>query len=116
MATNDPLRPSSSGQSPTLDPDDDDDISVTSTVVEQHDEDAEFEVEDLHIERTKKGVKQYLVEWTGFSIDQASWEPADNLGAQWREKWEEKKRKQELGLIPVFDLAIGAMPSDGGSE
>ena len=38
-----------------------------------------YEVEMIMAERTRKGGKQYLIRWAGFSADDDTWEPAGNI-------------------------------------
>ncbi|KAJ9133518.1 hypothetical protein NKR23_g10668 [Pleurostoma richardsiae] len=75
-------------------PDDfDDAISVTSTVEGSHDPDEEYEVEGIRDEVVdENGATYFLVEWTGFNLDQCTWEPETNLGPDIRQMmWETKK-------------------------
>jgi len=39
----------------------------------------EYEVEEILDMRTHYGKKQYLIKWKGYSIDESSWEPEENL-------------------------------------
>ena len=40
----------------------------------------EYEVEDIIGKRTnQKGQTQYLIKWEGYSVDESTWEPAENL-------------------------------------
>ncbi|KAK3387239.1 hypothetical protein B0H63DRAFT_154004 [Podospora didyma] len=83
----------------------DDDISVTSTVPEQHDSDDEFGVENILAEQVSDdGEMFYLVEWTGFPLHQSSWEPEINLGDELKAIWEDTKRKQASGEAKPFDV------------
>jgi len=43
------------------------------------DDEVEFEVEEVVDRRLYKGELQYLVKWVGWSSEDNSWEPEDNL-------------------------------------
>lgn len=79
----------------------DDNISLTSTIIEEHDPEEEFVVQDIHLERTADdgSGKIFLVEWAGWPLDQCTWEPASNLGKELLEEWEEKKEQQRRGEV-----------------
>ncbi|KAK3343979.1 hypothetical protein B0T25DRAFT_572953 [Lasiosphaeria hispida] len=97
-------RPSLEAFSPNA-PDSDDDISLTSTVDDQHDSDEEFSVEGILAEqKSNDGDMYYLVEWTGFSLHRCTWEPETNLGDELKAIWEVTKRRQKSGDEPAFEL------------
>ncbi|KAK0634703.1 hypothetical protein B0T17DRAFT_622620 [Bombardia bombarda] len=85
--------------------DSDDDISLTSSVGDKHDPDAEFSVEQVLAEEVVEGDTVYLVEWVGFPMEESTWEPEENLGDELREIWEETKRKHATGEGKPFDVA-----------
>ncbi|GAB1313345.1 Chromo domain-containing protein [Madurella fahalii] len=83
---------------------DDDTISLTSTV-SGHDPDREYEVEDILAEAPNEhGVMHYLVDWTGFPLHEATWEPESNLGDELKALWEETKAKHATGELEPFDV------------
>ncbi|KAK3684286.1 hypothetical protein B0T22DRAFT_385107 [Podospora appendiculata] len=83
----------------------DDDISLTSTVPDAHDSDEEFCVENILAEQEhESGEMYYLVEWSGFALHDASWEPESNLGDELKAIWEEKKQEIERGERQPFDV------------
>jgi len=85
---------------------DDDNISLTSTVEDQHDSDEEFAVDGILADMETVQGTYYLVMWTGFGLHQATWEPEKQLGAEIKETWEETKRKQEVGEEQPFDVSL----------
>lgn len=85
--------------------DDDDNISLASTVTERHDTDDEFEVERILAEQqSEDGMMFYLVEWTNFRLDESTWEPEENIGDDLKALWEEDKAKHARGELEPFDV------------
>ncbi|KAK3321465.1 hypothetical protein B0T19DRAFT_360909 [Cercophora scortea] len=83
----------------------DDNISLTSTAPDAHDSDEEFCVENILAEQEhESGEMYYLVEWSGFPLHDASWEPESNLGDELKAIWEEKKQEIERGERQPFDV------------
>ncbi|KAJ5456296.1 hypothetical protein N7530_011570 [Penicillium desertorum] len=89
--------------------------SLASTA--ESDAEAEYLVNDIHAERrfyvepdseNDEGVfiTQYLVEWTGYSMDRCSWEPREMFTSEETlDAWEEKKKQIAEGKIkPRFNL------------
>ncbi len=75
----------------TVTSDDEDDISLTSTVADGGDDDT-FDVDCVYAERQNgRGQTEYLISWTGFPMYQCTWEPDENLGDELREMWENDK-------------------------
>ncbi|KAK0651314.1 hypothetical protein B0T16DRAFT_386763 [Cercophora newfieldiana] len=84
---------------------DDDDISVTSTVEAEVDEDQEFEVEDILAEhKGKDGKMTYLVKWANFELHDATLEPPSHLSDQLMSMWAEKKQKIKAGEAEAVQL------------
>ncbi|EDW91766.1 chromobox protein homolog 1 [Drosophila yakuba] len=44
------------------------------------DKSSEFTVEKFMAKRYLRGRPQYLAKWEGYSMDQSTWEPLENLG------------------------------------
>jgi Chromo (CHRromatin Organisation MOdifier) domain len=83
---------------------DSDAISLTSTVLsEQKDE---YPVETILAEKEVDGNhRRFLVMWEGYSDVRATWEPATSFDDESTFlEWEAKKRRQNQGLEPAFDL------------
>lgn len=102
------LEPRTSFEVPPDQPDvDDDDISLTSTIPEEHDPDEEFEVEEILAEdKSPNGKMYYLIKWAGFPLHESTWEPEDNIkGNELLPMWEEEKARQRAGLSKPFELS-----------
>lgn len=82
----------------------DDEISITSTLASQHDPDEEWEVETIHYQINEGGQDFYLVEWTGYPIERATWEPKTHASEDLLKEWEEKKAKIAAKKKPAFDV------------
>ncbi|KAI1867184.1 uncharacterized protein JN550_007236 [Neoarthrinium moseri] len=83
---------------------DDDAISLTSTVRSYHPKDEEFVVDDILAERQnpeEPDHTQYLIQWEGYPLFRASWEPVTNLSDELLQQWLEQK--EEGGRTP-FDV------------
>ncbi|KAB5585307.1 hypothetical protein GE09DRAFT_946368 [Coniochaeta sp. 2T2.1] len=78
---------------------DDDNISLTSTVAEEHASDEEFEVKDIHMESEPDPGEErlYLVEWKGYPLHECTWEPESHIKdlTYWKEKKERQRRGEE---------------------
>lgn len=112
MATN--MQRNSGSQSPPATPDNDDDtISLTSTIDEAYPPDTEYVVEEVHAERLQEGDDgierlHFLVEWSNFPLDQCTWEPIENLPHELRDQWEKKKAKQDPSVATEFQKSCNA--------
>ncbi|KAK5988680.1 hypothetical protein PT974_10166 [Cladobotryum mycophilum] len=84
--------------------DEDDAISITSTIEENPDSDNEWPVNRVLAEADVDGEKQYLIEWQGFSLAEATWEPRSNLKDALLADWERTKMEQKNGLVPKFRI------------
>lgn len=82
---------------------DDDDISVTSTVASERL--SEYEVEAILTEVPQDdGSMGYLVKWANYPIERATMEPADSFDdEQTLLDWEKKKRQIAEGKLTPFD-------------
>lgn len=93
---------------PTLNDDDHDTISLTSTVVDEEEDGAEYVVEHIHSEKRRPGQDgrvrpHFLVEWANFPLDQCTWEPIENLSEELMEQWQETKRTQDPSIACDFE-------------
>ena len=82
----------------------DDDISITSTVGSNQQE--EYEVETILAELpVHDGTMRYLVKWCNYPYDRCTWEPVESFYTeQTLHDWEAKKRDIAEGRINGFDL------------
>ncbi|EGE09134.1 hypothetical protein TEQG_08088 [Trichophyton equinum CBS 127.97] len=85
--------------------DDEDSISITSTVPSEPQE--EYNITGVLAERiADNGVTEYLVSWENYPIHRSSWEPAENFGdpETTLREWNQKKEAIAKGAAPKFDL------------
>jgi chromo domain-containing protein 1 len=96
---------SSNSFSPTalVEPDEDN-ISLTSTVAEEREND-EYEVEDILAEDIHHGMKYYLILWANYPLEESTWEPRSHISAGILRRWERIKKKQQRGEVEAFDIA-----------
>ncbi|OJK01169.1 hypothetical protein ASPACDRAFT_25704 [Aspergillus aculeatus ATCC 16872] len=88
---------------PRQEDDDEDDISLTSTV--QSEPKSEYEVEQVLAEQRFENGVRYLVQWAGYPPERNSWEPADAFsGGQTILGWRRKKRDILAGKCKSFDV------------
>src|SRR6478735_8664124 len=78
--------------------DDSDDESLASTIQADHDSEEEWIVSSVMAAWKVEGSWRYLIEWEGFDLSEATWEPRQNLNKNLIEEWKETKAK------PGFDL------------
>lgn len=84
---------------------DEDEVSVTSTAVEEFSDSEEFEVDRVLAEKTVRGEKFYLLSWLGYPEDKHTWEPEDHIqNPEILENWDERKRLEARGVAPPFNL------------
>lgn len=85
--------------------DDDDNISLTSTQESEHSEDHEFSVDRILAEKKERGEKRYLIQWTDYPIERASWEPEESIvdNSMLRE-WKTRKSRETNRLVTPFDV------------
>lgn len=86
--------------------DEDDDISITSTVGSEPQ--SEYEVESILAQKSFPNGDAYLVKWAGYPLERATWEPEDsfcdpNILLAWRRKIASGEH-ESLG-VDVDDLA-----------
>ncbi|KMQ45720.1 Chromo domain protein [Trichophyton rubrum] len=85
--------------------DDEDAISLTSTVPSEPQE--EYNIAGVLAERiADNGATEYLVSWENYPIHRSSWEPAENFGdpETTLREWNQKKEAITKGAAPEFDL------------
>ncbi|DAA77075.1 TPA_exp: Uncharacterized protein A8136_6841 [Trichophyton benhamiae CBS 112371] len=85
--------------------DDEDAISLTSTVPSEPQE--EYNITGVLAERiADNGATEYLVSWENYPIHRSSWEPAENFGdpETTLREWNQKKEAITKGDAPEFDL------------
>ncbi|KAH7160608.1 hypothetical protein EDB81DRAFT_644304 [Dactylonectria macrodidyma] len=69
--------------------------SITSTIEEEPDSDQEWLVNDILAEGVDAtGTTKYLIDWQGYPLYDASWEPKENLGDTMLADWEESKKNE----------------------
>ncbi|EFQ32933.1 chromo domain-containing protein [Colletotrichum graminicola] len=86
-------------------PSDDDAISINSTLLSEHDSDEEWLVEGIRAQTREDGTDRYLVEWTGYPIEEATWEPKENMTDELLLEWRDTKARQARGEEEPFDVA-----------
>lgn len=80
--------------------DDDDTISLTSTVPDEVPSDTEYVVEGVRAENLDGS--RVLVEWSNFPLDECTWEPIDNLPQELRDAWEQTKQEEDHSVAAAF--------------
>ncbi|CAH0055433.1 unnamed protein product [Clonostachys solani] len=91
---------------PDADPADDDNLSLTSTIADEINSDEEWTAEGIIAEGRVNGVKHWLVEWTGYPLAEATWEPRTHVKGHLLRTWRKRKVRQERGEEERFDLNI----------
>ncbi|EED21649.1 Chromo domain protein Chp1p, putative [Talaromyces stipitatus ATCC 10500] len=82
---------------------DEDDISLTSTVESEFQD--EYEVETIHAQEIINGQRMYLVKWKGYSDSRCTWEPRESFNTkEILREWKHRKRQIRRGLIQPFDV------------
>jgi hypothetical protein len=85
--------------------DDDDTISLTSTQDSEHSENHEFAVDCILAEKKEKGIVRYLLKWTDYPIQRASWEPEDSIvDLSMLREWKKRKSREANSLDGPFDI------------
>jgi hypothetical protein len=79
--------------------------SIETSEDEQYSSDHEFLVECILSEKVQDGRTLYLLDWTGYPREMATWEPPENIQDPGIiETWEERKILQQKGVEAVFDV------------
>lgn len=82
----------------------DDDISLTSTVEEDANEDNRYNVVKILDEQMGPGGWWYLIQWEGYPITASTWEPRDNVESlETLEEWSAEKKRQARGISDPFN-------------
>lgn len=84
---------------------DDDAISLTSTVESVYDPDKEFIVTQILAERSRAGKKEFLIEWDGYPLEKANWEPKEHIDPGVLGAWATRRKSEKKGIHPPFDVA-----------
>ncbi|PQE24822.1 chromo domain-containing protein [Rutstroemia sp. NJR-2017a BVV2] len=80
-------------------------ISIETSEDEQYSSDHEFLVECILSEKIQDGRTLYLLDWTGYPREMATWEPPENIqDPEIIKTWEERKILQQKGVEAVFDI------------
>ena len=83
--------------------DNDDAISLTSTVSSVQKD--EYELEAILAEKTENGTTSYLVKWEGYHELRSTWEVPEHFqNEQTLHDWSDQKMRISRGLAPRFDL------------
>lgn len=82
----------------------DDQLSLTSTISGDEGSDEEWTAEGIIAEGKVHNETRYLVEWTGFGIGDATWEPRDHVEGVLLDQWKAQRRLQKRGKVERFDL------------
>lgn len=83
--------------------DDEDDISLTSTVESVFQD--EYEVETIHAQDIINGQKVYLVKWKGYEDLRCTWEPRNSFNTkEILQEWKNKKQQIRRGTRQPFDV------------
>lgn len=85
---------------------DDDNISVTSTIEENVDSEEEWPVKGILAEAPVGGDRKYLVQWDGYELCDATWEPPENLTEKILAEWTEKKEQTARNRTPGFNIRV----------
>ena len=88
---------------------DDDSISLTSTIVSNGDG-LEYDVDCILAEWERDGVMSYLTKWDGYPIDASTWQlresfgPEEVAGHDVFKEWDQKKMRVHEGCEEAFDI------------
>lgn len=76
--------------------DQDDNASIATTLDEEVDSDQEWLVNNVMAEAEIGDEVRYLIDWHGFPLHEASWEPEENLGEDLLKTWREAKELEPM--------------------
>uniref|UniRef100_A0A8D0D4X3 Chromobox 1 n=1 Tax=Sander lucioperca TaxID=283035 RepID=A0A8D0D4X3_SANLU len=91
-----------------------------AAAAEEEEEEA-YEVEQILDHRVVKGRVEFLLKWKGFSDEDNTWEPQDNLDgpdhiAEYMQKHKEKEEKKKEGKKKVVSEASGDSEERGSKR
>lgn len=64
-----------------------------------------FDVDRILAEKVEHRKKFYLIRWTGYKVEESTWEPKTNIGLLALEEWSDRRRREALGTALPFDVA-----------
>jgi hypothetical protein len=74
-------------------------------VSRQSTEDDLYSVDRILVEKQEDGRTYYLLLWDGYTEDQSTWEPLQNIrDTLLLDIWRERKAQELRGMVPAFDL------------
>ncbi|KAM3506247.1 hypothetical protein MY10362_002467 [Beauveria mimosiformis] len=73
---------------------DDDSISLTSTVEDEVDPDIQWTVKQILADGLVEGETKYLIEWEDFPLSACTWEPKEHLPDSLLEDWAQTKQQE----------------------
>ncbi|KUJ08996.1 uncharacterized protein LY89DRAFT_317150 [Mollisia scopiformis] len=82
----------------------DDAVSLTSTQESEYDPMKEFIVTRILAEKLQGSKRLFLIEWTGYPLERATWEPKDHISPGILDAWGLRKKREKRGISPPFDL------------
>ncbi len=75
------------------------------TVSRQSTEDDLYSVDRILAEKQEGRGTHYLLLWDGYTEDQSTWEPLQNIrDKELLDIWRERKAQELRGIVPAFDL------------